>query len=182
MKKSNLFLALAAIVFAGAVAFASCERQDDTIVVNKNSSSMETWRCIGQSYEYIGNGTDSLSDPFGNPAFRLVQDSLFIITANVFPNKDILYSKVVNFDTTRLFFKDNTWTSYSFPTTYGSPTFFIDGYGPDSSSIAPLEQGYRFDVLRHTADTLSISYLYQGPWNGNIKLPCCYYMFTRIRN
>ena len=55
MKKSNLFLALAAIAFAGAVAFASCERQDDSVVINNNGTPVETWSCIGQSYEYIGN-------------------------------------------------------------------------------------------------------------------------------
>ena len=167
------FLLLATIPFI----FLCCERENGT---NNNTSRPERWRYIGRQYEYIGNMTDTLydHDPEGNPVYRLTRDSMFIIDLDVYPDRNYFQSHVVNYDSVRLLFGDNKWYSYSFPTTYGYPVFVINGYGTDSSSISSF-YGYRCKVSKHTADTLSIHYMYFDIGYNNI--PWSYYNFIRVR-
>lgn len=174
--KKYLLLLIVVLSFA----FYCCERQEESI---SNNSRPERWHCIGQNYEFVGNITDTLyeHDPVGNPVWSLAKDSMFIIDLTVYPNQNYLFSKVVNYDTFALFFKDNTWLSYSFPTTYGYPVFELSGFGSDSSSISPLTPVNQFKILKHTTDTLSIKYIYTGPWPDNLKMPYTYYMFTKVR-
>ncbi len=164
--------------------FLCCEKHEETETGN-STSTIETWQCIGQKYEYIGDGTDSISDPAGNTAYRLVSDSMFIVAIDVFPEKNIFYSNVEKIDSAdfNLFFKDRMWYSYSFPATYGYPVFVLSGIGSDSSSIAPIKPTYNFKILKQNTDTLSFCYNYSGvgPFNKNND-PHDYYMFTKIGN
>jgi hypothetical protein len=178
MKKNISYLMIAV---SSVVLFLSCCKDKDEEETTPTNVEFETWQCIGKAFEYIGDGTDTLSDPVGNPAYRMTADYLFTITVNVFSDRKILYSTVENPNLYTLYFRDGMWYSYDFPTTYGYPVFVLNGFGSDSSTIGPLNPNCLLNVLKHTSDTLSLFYNNGGGTPFDKDAPVSYYSFTKQR-